>query len=331
MSIPKLLALIAIVLFSMIGISALFKSGKKDPVKTIYHSEAPLEVELEKEIQIITPIMKPESIIETSPHENKIMSDQNLPEANRIEELFNKGDPKLPFVETIVYKSRTPWQKGRPAWLSDYASYYGTSRHFIARSLNGKQDYFKQDLADGDRFNVFKKDKNISFHLLIDTTRCKMWFYALDNDLNERYLLKTYSVCLGRVDSSRPSGILTPLGKYSLGDKIAIYKPKVMGTHNGEKIEMVRVFGSRWIPFDKEIEGCSAPAKGFGLHGMPWQVNEKGELAPNESKPGKYESDGCIRLATNDIEEIFAIIITKPTTVELVKDFWDAKLPGQEK
>ena len=90
----------------------------------------------------------------------------SLPEADRIEELFNKQDPRLPIVETIIYKSRVPWQKGRPAWLSDYASHYETSRHFIARSLNGSPDYLKQDLAEGNRFNVLRLDKEINFYLL---------------------------------------------------------------------------------------------------------------------------------------------------------------------
>jgi hypothetical protein len=38
-----------------------------------------------------------------------------------------------------------------------------------------------------------------------------------------------------------------------------------------------------------------------------------------------------VRLATEDVEEIFAIVITKPTTVELVKDYRDAVIPGIEK
>ena len=140
-----------------------------------------------------------------------------LPEADRIEELFNKDGPKLPIVETITYKSLVPWQKGRPAWLSDYAGHYETSRHFIARSLNGKPDYFKQELAEGARFNVLRKDKNFEFALIVDTSRCKMWFYYVDLDQKQKVLLKTYQVGLGRLDASKTSGLLTPLGKYTLG------------------------------------------------------------------------------------------------------------------
>lgn len=359
MSLPKMLAIVAFILFSTIGVAAFFKGGSKEAGTTVTKSSAtgtPLEVELENEISVVAPIAKSSEPVIESPQivaqpapaivqakpvaTNRVVeavappeiraANVPLPEANRINEFFNKMDPKFPFVETIVYKSRVPWQKGRPAWLSDYATHYSTSRHFIARSLNGKADYFKQDVAEGDKFNVLRKDKNIEFYLVIDASRCKLWFYVYDTDSKERTLVKTYQVGLGRLDATKPSGLLTPLGKYSLGNKIAIYKPKMMGTHNNQKVEMIKIFGSRWIPFEKEYPGATAPAKGFGIHGVPWVQNEKGELAQEKSSLGKYESDGCVRLATEDVEELFAIIITKPAYVELVKDFFDAKLPGKE-
>lgn len=342
MSFPKLLAIVAVLLFGIIGIAILFKGDKNAPIAVEAAAGAPLEIELDQELRMVASpvpapvILPPAAAPSTHGSEEKLdtlkgSTDRALPEADRIAELFNKTDPRLPIVETITYRSRVPWQKGRPAWLSDYAAHYMTSRHFIARSLNGGPDYFKQNIAEGDRFNVLRLGKNISFYLLIDTSRSKMWFYYIDRDANERVLLKTYAVGLGRFDSSKPSGMLTPLGKYSLGEKIAIYKPKVTGFYDGKKTEMIRVFGTRWLPFDKEIGECTAPAAGFGVHGVPWVPGEKGELAENLNSLGKYESDGCIRLATRDIEELFAIIITKPTTVELVKDFYEARLPGVEK
>ncbi len=255
-----------------------------------------------------------------------------LPEADRIAKLFTTDITKLPIVETVSYTSRVPWIEGRPSWVADYASHYKTSRHFIARSLNKKPDYFTQKISLGDRFNVFKKDLNLQFYLLADLSRCKMWFYYVDLDKNERVLLKTYSIGIGRSDPKTPSGSLTPIGKYTLGDKIAIYKPGVMGYFQDNQVEMVKVFGTRWIPFDEEVEGCSEPAKGFGLHGAPWIKDAKtDDLMEDRSKIGKYEGDGCIRFNSEDIEEIFAIVITKPTVIELVKDFHDAKLPGVEK
>lgn len=336
MTLPKLLALLVIVLFGAIGIAALFKTGhevQKLPYPNT--SQAPLEVELDKEIQSVVPALNPsesrhavEESAETisMPRKDLIASSENLPDADRIEELFNKKEPRFPFIETITYRSHVNWQKGRPAWLSDYASYYNTSRHFIARSLNGKPDYVNQELKEGDKFNVFKKDRNVQFYLLVDSSRCKMWFYCLDLDNKEKILIKTYPVGLGRLDSSKTSGLLTPLGTYMLGQKIAIYKPKTMGTYQSKSTEMITVFGTRWIPFEKEIGICTAPAKGFGIHGTPWLEKEpKGALIDQGDGIGKYESDGCVRLKTSDIEELFAIIITKPTTIEIVRDFFEAK------
>lgn len=320
----KVLFVTALILFSLIGVALFFKKPVQTEVRTL---NAPVEIELETEVKPFE--QEPQEEVVFPKAEEDIASvatnaDEFLPEVDRIDELFNKVDPKLSIVETITYKSRVPWQKGRPAWLSDYAAHYETSRHFIARSLNGKPDYLKQDVSEGDRFNVLRKDKDISFHLLIDTSRCKMWFYYSDAD-SKNVLLKTYNVSLGRKDGTKTSGLLTPLGKYSIGNRVAIYKPKVTGYHKGQKTEMVRVFGTRWIPFDKEISGCTEPAKGFGLHGVPWRDTDSA-LSEDLSSIGKYESDGCIRLATKDIEEIFAIIITKPAIVELVKDFRQSDL-----
>ena len=105
-----------------------------------------------------------------------------------------------------------------------------------------------------------------------------------------------------------------------------------MGFFHDQKTEMIRVFGTRWIPFEKEVEGCSENAKGFGIHGAPWTIDPvTGQLVEDRIKVGQYESDGCIRLLSEDIEELFSIIVTKPTQIELVKDFHDAKLPGIEK
>ena len=318
-----------IVLFGLIGVYAHFKKGAEPtaaaPSKVV---EVPLISQPKPaETALVASVAK--EVVTVSPSPAPVSED--LPDADRIFQLFSFDSSKLPFVETVSYTSRVPWLKDRPAWIADYASYYETSRHFIARSLNKKIDYFTQKVSFGDRFNVFKKDKNLRFHLLIDLSRCRLWFYAFDADANERILLKTYPVGVGRVDATKTSGFLTPCGKYKLGEKVAIYKPGTLGFFQENKIEMIRVFGTRWIPFDQEIEGYTEIAKGFGLHGAPWTLDATGQLVEDLSKIGSYDSDGCVRLSSRDMEEIFAIVITKPTTIELVKNFYDAKLPGVEK
>jgi lipoprotein-anchoring transpeptidase ErfK/SrfK len=64
------------------------------------------------------------------------------------------------------------------------------------------------------------------------------------------------------------------------------------------------------------------------VHGCPW-VKAGDQWQEDTSGIGRFQSDGCIRLRTEDIEELFSVIITKPSTVYLVKDFFDADLPGQ--
>lgn len=359
MTFPRLLAIVAVLLFGTVTVFALFK-GKKEEAPV---ARAPQEINLQQEPAIITSTIETPAVavattppvqapiqIDLEPEESDVpvspvneapatppvvqlspAGEATLPDANRIEELFSIKGPKLPIVETITYKSRVSWQKGRPAWLADYARHYQTSRHFIARSLNGKPDYLKQDLVEGARFNVLSEEKNFKFHLIVDMSRCRIWFYYDDLDAGERVLLKTYQVGLGRIDPAKTSGHLTPLGQYSLGNKVAVYKPKMMGHYNGERTEMIGIFGTRWIPFDKELKGATAPAKGFGLHGVPWVIGDSGERVEDRSSIGKYQSDGCLRLASEDIEEIYAIVITRPTTIELVRDFFDAEQPAGKK
>lgn len=329
MSFPKILIIFAFILFTVIGLAALIKNGKNSANKD-QNKISSEEIELSSEIRTISPSYpSSENPVSATTPSLSSRPAAPLPDVDRVQKFFNKTEPKFPIVQTLTYKSRVAWQKGRPAWLSDYASHYKTSRHFIARSLNGKPDYLKQDVAEGGRFNVLHPDKNIAFYLLIDTSRSKMWFYYLDQNTNERVLVKTYTVGLGRVDSTKSSGLLTPLGKYTLGDKVSIHKPKMTGFHGGKKVELIRVFGTRWIPFGKENGDCKS-YDGFGIHGVPWITGPNGELIEHIESLGKYESDGCIRLSTQDMEELFAIIITRPTTVELVKDFYDADLPGVE-
>ena len=98
-----------------------------------------------------------------------------------------------------------------------------------------------------------------------------------------------------------------------------------------QKVEMIRIFGTRWIPFEQEIERATASAKGYGIYGAPWNFDNKtGKWNELRECIGKYDTDGGIRLLSEDLEEIFSIIISKPSFIEIVKDFREAKLPGVE-
>lgn len=306
MTFPRIFVIVSLLIFGSIAIASYRKKAETPQTESIEIDVATLEAKVATHKE------------EPPPPPPK----RELPEVNQIHLLFQKESP-LPIVETIQYKSRVPWKTGKAAWLIDYATHYKTHIHFIARCLNQKPNYTPPPVKDGVSFNVLSQTRGFYFYLLVDISRCKLWFYAVLPEEQERILLKTYQVCLGRKDPQKASGSLTPIGKYLLGTRTAMYQPKMMGMHKSKKIEMIRVFGTRWIPFDKEIGTCSEPAKGFGIHGTPWESDgEKGVLVDNPSSIGTYDSDGCIRLKTSDIEELFAIISTHRTLVEIIPEYF---------
>lgn len=325
------LLITACVLMGLLGGAVFFKKERKPEKEEL--SKKPQEVLIEEvslvqEVRVLAPAPLTAGLPSSDEGDPSAVIKPPLEadylETDRIEEFFSTKGTKFPIVETITYKSRVPWLKGRPAWLSDYAGHFETSRHFIARSLHGKGDYLKQEVCEGDKFNVLRQDIPIRFQLVVDLSRAHMWLYYLTD--KEKVLVKSYSVSVGRLDASRPSGSYTPLGKYSLGNRVAIYKPSTMGAHRGQKLPLIQVFGTRWIPFDREIANCTAPAKGLGLHGAPWVKRPDGQWEENVDGLGKYQTDGHVSLAREDMEEIFAIVTTKPTTIEIVRDFWQSEL-----
>jgi len=293
MAIPKVILVGTLGLFAVIGIAGTAKKVFFSPKTVQTTAAAPVapqsfsQVPQAKSVAVV-PVKKSEPKLALKPTAAASQPSQELPQVDRIHQLFTTGPTKLPIVETITYSSQVPWLKGRPAWVGDYATNYSTSRHFIARSLNGKADYFTQKVSPGSKFNVFRKDRNFQFYLLVDIATCKMGFYYLDQDTNERVLLKTYTVGLGK-KAETPSGTLTPLGKYQLGDKIAVYKPGVMGLFQDKQIEMIRVFGTRWIPFDKELGECTANARLWN----PWSSVDAKQTRRTLDRAAS--SDGALR------------------------------------
>lgn len=307
----------------MIAIVAMIKKSRADDKKVSYQIDkksTPSAI-VQQKAGIKKLYTKPLSLNRASPC------------IDRIYQLFSKNlTTQFPIVETISYSSSVPWLAGRPAWLNDYADYYQTSSSFILRSLDAKGEYSSQrKIVEGNCFNVFRRDKKIEFYLLVDISRCKMGFYYFDIGTNERVLLKTYSIGLGKLDPSKSSGSLTPLGKYLLGKQVVTYQLESKGIYQNKTIEMITIFGTHWIPFEQEIERTSEPAKGYGLQGSPWIANSSGQLVEDLTCIGNHSSNnGRIQLASKDIEELFSIVITKPTFIEIVKDFKEAMLPGRE-
>lgn len=322
MAIGRILLIGSTALFSIIAITAVIKKSRAHDKK--------VSGQIEK--KPIPPVVMQQKIEIKKPYTKPLSLNGDLPCIDRIYQLFSKNlTSQFPIVETISYSSSVSWLAGRPAWLNDYADYYQTSSFFILRSLDVKEECSSQKrIVEGNRFNVFRRDKKVEFYLLVDISRCKMGLYYFDVGTNERVLLKTYSIGLGKLDPSKLSGSLTPLGKYLLGKRIATYQLESKGVYQNKTVEMITVFGTHWIPFEQEIERTSEPAKGYGLQGSPWIADSSGQLVEDLTCIGDYSSNGCIRLASKDIEELFSIVITKPTFIEIVKDFKEATLPGIE-
>lgn len=307
-------------------------NGKKTEV---VHLPQEQTLVIEKKIETQEPRFEkeilPSPVLSKPIQLESISQDSDLPEnKNRMAQLFQPYPPILPFIETVSYSTKVPFVTGRQAYLGDYASHYKTSKHFISRSLHGKTNYFLEKVRLGDRFNVLKMDKEIEFHCIADLSRLKLWIYAYDKNEDRRYLLKTYPICAGKIDFQSPSGCLTPTGVFAVGKDVAVYKEGVMGNWRNEPKEMISIFGVRWIPFAKELSDCSGSCKGLGFHGVPWRKNEQGQYVECPDCISQYSSEGCIRFRTEDIEEIYSLLTSRPSFVHIVRDFTLAKLPGKD-
>jgi hypothetical protein len=336
MSLPKLFLTVSVALFVIIGSLALMKRSGSE--KTSSPASSPVKQEVDLSLLIRTHEVRQ---AQTAPQQTELLSPalssvqpaeerplviEHDAEPEGLSVLFSKGSC-CQIVETISYKSHVPWKRHRPAWLIDYANYYTTPLDFIYRSFNGNRDATPTAIADGMQFNVFRRDLDFRFHIVVSLSSCRIRLYYVIPQERRVVFLKSYQVCVGRKDASHASGCLTPIGMYQLGPRVAVFRPKMMGMYKGKQIELMKVFGLHWIPFEKEIEGCSEPAKGFGIHGTPICRGEQGdELEEDNSSIGRCESDGCIRLAGKDMKELFSVVSTRTTYVEIVQAFQQSKL-----
>lgn len=363
MSLSRIFFLVSFLLFSAIGVLTVMKrhagtfphSGtvpKEEPVSSVEVQTAPsslsqekvdlslLQGEKKKKLedsprflgkQEITsseasePVTATDSV-DTSMHAKSLVIEHEENEQEAIEQLFMKNS-SCPIVETVRYSSRVSWKPKKAAWLVDYANHYKTPLDFLIRSLTGTVGGETPAVKEGQQFTVLRQDIPFYFQLVISFASRKMRLYYVLPKEKRVVFLKGYSVCLGRKDPQKVSGSLTPLGVYRLGSRIACFGPKMMGRHKGSRIELIRVFGTRWIPFEKEVTNCSEPAKGFGIHGAPLLYNTTtGLLEEDLSSIGEFVSDGCIRLKRQDVEELFSVISSRATYVEIVPEFRNSTL-----
>ncbi len=280
-------------------------------------------------------LQKDESSQEKSSSQPVVIEHDDIQDSIKV--LFEKPS-RCPIVETVRYTSRVSWKPKKSAWLVDYAHHYKTPLEFIYRSLNGPiltangqvAGYSEKPVtvSEGTEFNVFRKDINFHFYIVVSFASSKLRLYYILPEEKKAVFLKSYPICLGRKDGGKASGSLTPFGLYQLGLKVASFQPNMMGPYKGKQVEMIQVFGTRWMPFEREVDqkACTEPAKGFGIHGTPMRRMPDGKIVEDASSIGKFESDGCIRLSKKDIEELYSFVSTRRAYVEIVPDFAHSRL-----
>ena len=167
----------------------------------------------------------------------------------------------------------------------EYAVKAGDSLERIARKFKTTVDLIKKSnalqrpvLHPGDRLRVFKG----TFTLAISKSR---------NDLvvkvNDRFF-KRYRVGTGKFGT-------TPTGTFIIAEKIEQppwWRPDGKMIPFGDK---ENVLGTRWMSL--QATSATNAVRGYGLHGT-WEPETIGQQA----------SAGCVRLANNEVEELFLLV-----------------------
>jgi len=131
------------------------------------------------------------------------------------------------------------------------------------------------------------------FHAKVDKKTYRMDIYLQDT------FVRQYQVGLGANDS-------TPTGEWSVGTKLT--NPTYYPPRGGDIVaadDPQNPLGEHWI----ELIGVAGSAVGqerYGVHGT---------IAPESI--GKSESLGCIRMHNADVAEVFTLLVTKKSRVQV--------------
>ncbi len=165
----------------------------------------------------------------------------------------------------------------------------GDTLYGIAKRFNTTVEFIK--LRNHLTSDIIKPGQRLSiytgkFSIVVDKSQNELRLYA-----NGR-LIKTYKVSTGKDD-------LTPEGTFKIVTKLK--DPTFF--HDGKAIppgDPENILGSRWMGFDY---GNGS----YGIHGTT-----------SPETIGTYETNGCVRMRNEDVEELFAIV-PKGTEVKVVK------------
>lgn len=144
-------------------------------------------------------------------------------------------------------------------------------------------------------------------HVVIDKGLNALWHYQ------DGQLVKAYRVATGRQHGPQPTeddwktNFTTPEGSYTLTNLVE--NPPYWAVKDGDQSyaggHPQNPLGTRWMGFQVLDEGD---------WGQIWAIH--GTSHPEQI--GTWASDGCIRMYTHEVEELFAILKGQNVTVQIV-------------
>ena len=154
--------------------------------------------------------------------------------------------------------------------LSKIADEFNTTYELIMMT----NEKYRTNIRVGEHLKIIKGP----FYLLIDKSD-----YVLNITLNDHYI-KQYKIGTGKNDK-------TPVGVFEIAEKM-----RNPAWYSGDGVypfgHPKNILGTRWIGF-KDKPGLY----GYGIHGTKFPESI-----------GKSESNGCIRLVNENVEEVFAFV-----------------------
>ncbi|MFA6714799.1 MAG: L,D-transpeptidase family protein [Victivallales bacterium] len=191
-------------------------------------------------------------------------------------DILGKANIKIIFTDCPFPEKKVAYNVQPNDGLRKIAMTHNVSSEAVQRSNNMKLTDFNVQL--GKTYNIYAGN----WQIIVSKSRKKLYLF------DDGKIFKVYNVGIGK-DDRTPTGTFKTGGKRKNPDW---YSPKGKIPF-GEK---ENVLGTRWIRLVPNGK-TSRPVSGLGIHGT-W--------APDSI--GKAESNGCIRLLNEDVEELFAII-----------------------
>ncbi|MFI4861856.1 MAG: L,D-transpeptidase family protein [Phycisphaerales bacterium JB063] len=197
------------------------------------------------------------------------------------------------FVENDPIAFRHTVQSGE-ILSRDIAPAFGTPYQFIMR-ING--------ISDATRINAGATLKCIRgpIHARIVKHEYRMDLYVIDPD-GLRIYLCSYPVGLGEFDS-------TPAGQWRIRPRSKVVNPGWSNPRTGESFDRDDPnipIGEYWMGLEG-LDDNTRDAESYGIHG----TNE-------ETSIGQQESMGCVRMRDNDVEEVFYMLSSGDSYVEIL-------------